>query len=86
MAIEYHWPKKVEIKRFQDRLYKMLSEYPFLIEMYTFMTPLYTPDSCVLYLELGYSSLIKDIVQAKLDVFVAPDTEKSVIVYIRWPI
>lgn len=85
MAIENKWPKKVEIKRFQDRVYKMLSEKPYLIEMYPFTTPLHTPDACILYLDMGYSSLIRDIVEAKLDVFVAPDTHDSVKVYIRWP-
>lgn len=86
MAIEYQWPKKVEIKRFQDRLYKMLSEKPYLIDMYQFMTPLHSPDACILYLKMGYSSLIKHIVQAKLDVIVAPDTENSVKVLIKWPV
>lgn len=85
MAIEYQWPKKVVIKRFQDRLYKMLSKKPYLIDMYPFATPLHSPDACVLYLEMGFSSLINDIVQAKLDVFVAPDTDVSVKVYIKWP-
>lgn len=85
MAIENEWPKKIVIKRFQDRLYKMLSEKPYLIGMYPFMTPLHAPNYCVIYLDLGFSSLIKDIVQAKLDVFVAPDTDSSVKVYISWP-
>ena len=85
MAIDNQWPKKVVIKRFQDRLYKMLSEKPYLIGMYPFMTPLHSPDICIIYLDMGFSSLIKDIVQAKLDVFVAPDTDSSVKVYIKWP-
>lgn len=85
MAIEYQWPKKVVIKRFQDRLYKMLSQKPYLASMYPFMTPLHSPDTCIIYLDMGFSSLINDIVRAKLDVFVAPDTESTVKVYIKWP-
>lgn len=85
MAIEYRWPKKVVIKRFQDRLYKMLSKKPYLIDMYPFATPLHAPNTCNLYLDMGFSSLINDIVQAKLDVFVAPDTESTVRVCIKWP-
>lgn len=85
IAIDEGWPKKIVIKRFQDRLYKMLSEKPYLISMYPFMTPLHAPDHCVIYLDMGFSSLIKDIVQAKLDVFVAPDTYDTVKVYIKWP-
>ena len=85
MAIDKDWPKKVVIKRFQDRVYKMLSEKPSLIRSYTFMTPLHSPDVCVLYLDMAYSSLINDIVQAKLDVFVAPETNKQVKVFIIWP-
>ena len=85
MAIEYEWPQKVVIKRFQDRVYKMLSQKPYLISMYPFTTPLHSPDHCILYLDMGFSSLINDIVQAKLDVFVAPDTESTVKVYIKWP-
>ena len=85
MAIENGWPKMVEIRRFQDRLYKMLSGKPSLIRSYAFMTPLHSPDICILYLDMAYSSLINDIVQAKLDVFVAPETVDTVKVYIIWP-
>lgn len=85
MASKNQWPKKVEIKRFQDRVYKMLSEHPSLIRSYTFMTPLHSPDICVLYLDMAYSTLINYIVRAKLDVFVAPESEKQVKVYIIWP-
>lgn len=85
MAIENRWPKMVEIRRFQDRVYKMLSQHPSLIRSYTFKTPLHSPDTCILELDMAYSSLINEIVQAKLDVFVAPDTEKQVKVYMIWP-
>lgn len=85
MAIDKKWPKKVVIKQFQDRLYKMLSEKPSLIRSYTFMTPLHSPDICIIQDDMAYSSLINDIVQAKLDVFVAPETEKQVKIYIIWP-
>lgn len=85
MAIDNAWPKKVVIKRFQDRVYKMLSEHPSMIRSYTFMTPLHSPDICILHVDMAYSSLINDIVQAKLDVFVAPDTEDTVKVFIIWP-
>lgn len=85
LAIKIQWPKKVEIKRFQDRVYKMLSKHPSLIRSYAFRTPLHSPDTCILELDMAYSSLINEIVQAKLDVFVAPDTEKQVKVYIIWP-
>ena len=85
MAIKKGWPRKVFIKRFQNRVYKMLSEKPSLVRSYTFMTPLHSPDTCIIYLEMGFSSLIRDIVESKLDVFVAPDTENSVKVFIIWP-
>lgn len=85
MAIEEGWPKKVVIKMFQDRLYKMLSQKPYLIGMYPFTTPLHSPDTCIIYLEMGFSSLINDIVHAKLDVFVAPVSDSQVKVYIKWP-
>ena len=85
LAIDNQWPKKVEIKRFQDRVYTMLSKKPSLIRSYTFKTPLHSPDTCILELDMAYSSLINDIVQAKLDVFVAPVSEKLVKVYIIWP-
>ena len=85
MASEYQWPKKVVIKRFQDRLYKMLSRKPYLASMYPFTTPLHSPDTCIIYLDMGFSSLINDIVRAKLDVFVAPVSDRQVKVYIKWP-
>lgn len=85
MAIEYGWPKKVIIKRFQDRVYKMLSEKPWLIDTYPFCTPLHSPDVCVIRVEVANTSLINHIIEAKLGLFVSPDTEWAVKVFMIWP-
>lgn len=85
MASEYGWPKKVIIKRFQDRVYKMLSEKPWLMDTYSFRTPLHSPEICIIDVPVANTSLIHHIVKAKLDLFVSPDTEKSVKVFVVWP-
>lgn len=85
MAIENGWPRKVIIKRFQDRVYKMLSEKPWLIDTYPFCTPLHSPDVCIVRVETAYTPLIHRILDAKLDLFVSPDSENAVKVFMIWP-
>lgn len=85
MAIEKGWPRKVIIKRFQDRVYKMLSEKPWLIDTYSFCTPLHSPDVCIIRVGIANTALINHIIEAKLGLFVSPDTNITVKVFMIWP-
>lgn len=85
MAIENGWPRKVIIKRFQDRVYQMLDKNKWMASTYHFCTPLHSPDCCVLVGEMAFSSVINKIKANKLDVFVSPVDESTVKLFVVWP-
>lgn len=85
MAIESGWPRKVIIKRFQDRMFLMLDNNKWMADSYQFYTPLHSPDCCVLVGEMAFSSVINMIKANKLDVFVSPVDKSSVKLFVIWP-
>jgi hypothetical protein len=85
MAIENGWPRKVIIKRFQDRVYQMLDNNKWMASSYHFSTPLHSPDCCILESEMAFASVINKIKANKLDVFVSPVNEYTVKLFVIWP-
>lgn len=83
MAIEYHWPKRVVLRRIHDRVLKWLESDPSIVTSYHPYTPLHLPDCVFIDTDTAFCSLLESIFSNGLGCYVYADSINSVRVAIR---